>query len=116
MGSQDRNAKMFHVKSARMFLDRLKSKTAGTFLAGRARVFPDRNAKMSLARSAEMFQSRFQGNNVKMFHPKNVAMFQGNSAAMFLANNASRFLSRSVMLLSHLMEGSKKVKENKKPI
>merc|ERR1719427_423307 len=75
-----------------------------------ARMFQDRNVETFLASSAAMFQ----GSSVEMFHHRSVATFQDNSAAMFLANNASRSPSRSVMLLSHPMEGSKKVKEKKK--
>merc|ERR1719430_153072 len=73
---------------------------------------------MFQGRSARMFQdnnvNKFLVNSVEMFHHRSVATFQDNSAAMFLANNASRSPSRSVTLLSHPMEGSKKVKEKKK--
>merc|ERR1712117_985781 len=90
----------------------------------------DRNVKTFLAKSAEMCPSRFQDssvttfqgrsarmfqdNNVNKFLVKSVATFLDNSAAVFLASNASRSPSRSVTLLSHPMEGSKKLKEKKK--
>merc|ERR1712203_722659 len=85
---------------------------------GSARMFQDNNANKFLVNSVAMFLASnvamFQGSSVEMFLHRSVATFQDNSAAMFLANNASRSPSRSVTLLSHPMEGSKKVKEKKK--
>merc|ERR1719500_345035 len=115
---QDRNVKMFPVKSAEMFQNRFLGNNVTMFQDSSARMFEGSNVNRFLASSAAMFLvsnvAMFQDSSARMYHHRNAAMFQGNSAAVFLVNNASRFPSRSVMLLSQHMEGSKKVKENKK--
>merc|ERR1712117_690789 len=114
----DRNVKTFLAKSAEMCPSRLQDSSVTTFQGRSARMFQDNNVNKFLVNSVAMFLvnnvAMFQGSSVEMFHHRSVATFQDNSAAVFLASNASRSPSRSVTLLSHPMEGSKKVKEKKK--